>query len=426
MLMQFKFKNFKSFRDETILDLSATKVTEHPHHIVTIGKEKILKTAAIYGANASGKTNLYDAFGYMSNYVTDSINFGRVKDTDKSESYLTPLPFLLDTASKDAPTLFEVYFTLNNYNGKIYNYGFTLDNKGVCEEWLNYKAETGRKYFPILYRERGNEIEFPRIPKEYRDNLKVSLQEKTLIVSLGAQLKVPILETIYDWFAELLFLNVGSPNLNYLLSIQTPPGFTKDPEVRKEVAAYLSSFDHGILDFNVEEVPGSEPNKPQKYSIDAVHQVKGSDETAKIPLGWESAGTQKMFALYGPLKKVMNSGGVLFVDELNARLHPLLVRDFIITFLDEKTNPNNAQLIFTTHDAWQLSNDLLRRDEIWFTAKDENGASSLYSLVDFKGENAATIRNDENYAKNYLQGKYGAIPELKKIDLVSEKHAKYK
>ena len=247
-----------------------------------------------------------------------------------------------------------------------------------------------------------------------------------MIVSLGAQLKVPILETIYDWFAELLFLNFESPNLNYLLSIQTPPGFTKDPEVRKEVAAYLSSFDHGILDFNVEEVPGSEPNKPQKYSIDAVHQVKGSDETAKIPLGWESAGTQKMFALYGPLKKVLNSGGVLFVDELNARLHPLLVRDFIITFLDEKTNPNNAQLIFTTHDAWQLSNDLLRRDEIWFTAKDENGASSLYSLVDFKGENAATIRKDENYAKNYLQGKYGAIPELKKIDFVSEKHAEYK
>ena len=103
MLIQFKFKNFKSFRDETILDLSATKVTEHPHHIVTIGKEKILKTAAIYGANASGKTNVYDAFGYMSNYVTDSINFGRAKDTDKSESYLTPLPFLLDTASKDAP-----------------------------------------------------------------------------------------------------------------------------------------------------------------------------------------------------------------------------------------------------------------------------------------------------------------------------------
>ncbi len=145
-----------------------------------------------------------------------------------------------------------------------------------------------------------------------------------------------------------------------------------------------------------------------------------------IPLAQESAGTQKMFALYSPLKKVLNSGGVFFVDELYARLHPLLVQDFIITFLDPKTNPNNAQLIFTTHDTWQLSNDLLRRDEIWFAAKDENGASSMYSLVDFKGENAAKIRKDENYGKNYLLGKYGAIPELKKIDIVSEKHAEYK
>jgi hypothetical protein len=425
MLIQFKFKNFKSFKDETILDLSATKVTEHPHHIITIGKEKILKTAAIYGANASGKTNVYDALGYMSYYVKRSFNFGGAKDTEKTGGYLKPQPFLLNTASKDMSSSFEVYFTQNNYDGKIYNYGFTVDDEGVSEEWLNYKAETGRKYFPILYRERGSEIEFPKIPKEYRDNLKVSLQDEALIVSLGAKLKVPILESIYNWFDELRFLNFGNRDQNFLLSIQMPPGFAKDADVRKEVAAYLSTFDHGIVDFNVEEIPSSETNTLPNYTVDAVHRINGSDETVMIPLTQESAGTQKMFALYGPLKKVLNSGSVVFVDELYACLHPLLVQDFIITFLDEKTNPNNAQLIFTTHDSWQLSSNLLRRDEIWFTAKDENGASSLYSLVDFKGENAAKIRKDENYAKNYLLGKYGAIPELKKIDLVSEKHAEY-
>jgi len=426
MLIQFKFKNFKSFRDDTILDLSATKVTEHPHHVVTLGKEKILKTAAIYGANASGKTNVCHALDYMSYYVKKSFSFGGEKDTEKPRTYPKSLPFLLDITSKDMPSLFEVYFTLNKYDGKIYNYGFSVDDKGVFEEWLNYKAETGRKYFPILYRIRGSETEFPKIPKEYRDNLKVSLQDETLIVSLGAKLKVPILESINNWFDELLFLDFGSPDQNFRLSRHMPPGFAKDPEVRKEVAAYLSTFDHGIVDFNVEEVPSSEANRSPIYSIDAVHRVNGSDETVKIPLAQESAGTQKMFALYDPLQKVLNSGGVFFVDELYARLHPLLVQDFIITFLDAKTNPNNAQLIFTTHDTWQLSNDLLRRDEIWFAAKDENGASSMYSLVDFKGENAAKIRKDENYGKNYLLGKYGAIPELKKIDIVSEKHAEYK
>ena len=426
MLIQFKFKNFKSFRDETILDLSATKVTEHPHHVVTLGKEKILKTAAIYGANASGKTNVYDALEYMSYYVTSSFSFGGENDSNKSGDNAITLPFLLDTSSKDMPSLFEVYFTLNKYDAKIYNYGFTIDDKGVSEEWLNYKSETGRKYLPIFYRSRGSEIEFSKIPKEYRDNLKVSLQDETLIVSLGAKLKVPILESIHNWFTELLFLNFGEPVENIVLSSIMPDGFSDNPEIREKVVKYLSTFDHGVVDFIVEEIPNSKPKKSSKYQIYTVHLVNGSSETVKIPLGQESAGTQKMFSLYPPLQEVLESGGILFVDELNARLHPLLVQDFIITFLDAKTNPNNAQLIFTTHDSWQLSSDLLRRDEIWFTAKDENGASSLYSLVDFKGENAAKIRKDENYAKNYFLGKYGAIPELKKIDLVSEKHAEYK
>lgn len=426
MLIQFKFKNFKSFRDATILDLSATKVTEHPHHVVTIGKEKILKTAAIYGANASGKTNVYDALGYMSYFVRWSFNFGGEKDTEKANGYDKTQPFLLDTALKNTPSSFEVYFTINKYDRKIYNYGFSVDDKGVFEEWLNYKAETGRKYLPIFYRSRGCEIAFTKIPKEYRDNLKVSLQDETLIVSLGAKLKVPILETIYNWFVELLFLNFGRPDQDFLLSFQMPKGFEKDPEVRKEVTAYLSTFDSGIVDFNVENISSSEVNISPQYKIDAVHRVNGSSETVRIPMTRESAGTQKMFSLYSPLQEVLKSGGVFFVDELNARLHPHLVRNFIITFLDQETNPNNAQLIFTTHDIWQLSNDLLRRDEIWFTEKDENGASSLYSLVEFKGENAAKIRKDENYGKNYLQGKYGAIPELKKITLVSEEHAKYK
>ena len=426
MLIQFKFKNFKSFRDETILDLSATKVTEHPHHVVTIGKEKILKTAAIYGANASGKTNVYDALEYMSYYVMSSFSFGGENDSKKSGDNAITLPFLLDTASKGMPSLFEVYFTLNNYDGKIYNYGFTVDETGVSEEWLNYKAETGRKYFPMLYRERGREIEFPKIPREYRDNLKVSLQDETLIVSLGAKLKVPILESIYNWFEDLLFLTFGEPKEDIALSSLMPNGFADNPEIRENVVKFLSTFDHGIVDFNIEEIPNKNGKKSQKYYIYAVHAVNGSGETIKIPLAHESAGTQKMFALYDPLHDVLESGGVLFVDELYARLHPLLVQNFIITFLDSKTNPNNAQLIFTTHDSWQLSSDLLRRDEIWFTAKDENGASSLYSLVDFKGEDAAKIRKDENYGKNYLLGKYGAIPELKKIDIVSEKHAEYK
>ena len=139
-----------------------------------------------------------------------------------------------------------------------------------------------------------------------------------------------------------------------------------------------------------------------------------------IPLEEESAGTLKMFALYPELQDVLQKGGVYFIDELNARLHPLLVRNFILTFLNPEINTQHAQLVFTTHDTWQLSNRLLRRDEIWFTEKDKQGISTLYSLADFVDEDGSRIRKDENYEKNYLLGKYGAIPTLKTIDIFQE------
>ena len=151
-----------------------------------------------------------------------------------------------------------------------------------------------------------------------------------------------------------------------------------------------------------------------------MHKKIDSDEFAAIPLGMESAGTLKMFALYPELQDVLEKGSVFFIDELNARLHPLLVRNFLLTFLNPEINTNHVQLIFTTHDTWQLSNQLLRRDEVWFTEKDGQGISKLYSLADFVDESGARIRKDESNEKNYLIGKYGAIPTLKSIDIFKE------
>jgi len=127
-----------------------------------------------------------------------------------------------------------------------------------------------------------------------------------------------------------------------------------------------------------------------------------------------------MFSLFPAMQSVFKAGGVIFVDELNARLHPLLVRNIVLTFLNTEINTKNAQLIFTTHDTWQLSNDLLRRDEIWFVEKDKNGVSVLYSLADFADQNGVKVRKDESFAKNYLIGKYGAIPSLKTLDMFKE------
>ena len=145
-----------------------------------------------------------------------------------------------------------------------------------------------------------------------------------------------------------------------------------------------------------------------------------SNKTATIPLQNESSGTLKMFALYPMLQDVLEVGGVFFIDELNARLHPLLVRAFMITFLNPEINKNHAQLVFTSHDSWQLNGSGMRRDEIWFTEKDSDGVSTLYSLSDFVDEDGIKIRKDENFEKNYLLGKYGAIPTLKCFDILEE------
>ena len=153
-----------------------------------------------------------------------------------------------------------------------------------------------------------------------------------------------------------------------------------------------------------------------RCKIEAIHRGVDGGRVA-IPLREESSGTLKMFALYPILQKTLEKGGVLFVDELNARLHPLLVRNFLITFLNPEINRNHAQLVFTSHDSWQLSNHLLRRDEIWFTEKNEDGVTTLYSLADFISADGEKIRKDESYEKNYLLGKYGAIPTLKFLDV---------
>lgn len=419
MLIQFNFKNFKSFRDEASLDLSAAKMTEFSDRVVSEGNDKILPMAAIYGANASGKSNIYNAFEYMADYVVESFKYG--DEEEKFEEY-RPTPFLFDSVSNDAESSFEVYFTIPGDKAeKTYNYGFCVDRHGVTEEWLNSKAKTARKYTSIFYRStEENTLDLSGLPKSSRANIQVALEKQVLIVSLGAKLKVTKCKDIRDWFMANEFADFGDPFTNFFLSRRLPKGFVDDASVQKKVIEYFASFDEHIKDFEIEKLPHDADSKEETYKISSLHKKIDSDTFAAIPLSMESAGTLKMFALYPELQDVLEKGSVFFIDELNARLHPLLVRNFLLTFLNPEINTKHAQLIFTTHDTWQLSNQLLRRDEVWFTEKDEQGISKLYSLADFVDESGTRIRKDESYEKNYLIGKYGAIPTLKSIDIFKE------
>lgn len=419
MLLQFNFKNFKSFRDDTTLDLTATKISEYSNHVISIGNEKVLPIAAIFGANASGKSNVLEAFRYMATYVASSLNYGGDESKKKSKSeFLSPTPFLFDAASKDAESSFEVYFISSEESGaKSYNYGFTVNSTGIKEEWLNYKSKTSRGDYKRIFYRNGSDIDLSGIALKSQENLRIALEKETLIVSLGSKLKIAKLKLIRDWFMDNELADFGRPVENFFLSEQLPDDFVESKDVQDKVINYFSAFDPSIIGFEVEPIESDDDKKSSKVRIDAIHKMMDSEGTATIPLKLESAGTLKMFALYPLLQEVLETGGMLFVDELNARLHPLLVRTFVITFLNQETNPNHAQLVFTSHDSWQLNSNILRRDEVWFSEKASNGISTLYSLADFIDEDGVKIRKDENYEKNYLLGKYGAIPIMQHFDV---------
>ena len=420
MLIQFNFANFKSFRDEATLDMTATRITENANHVVEIGGERLLPAAAIYGANASGKSNVVEAFRFMRTYVVNSFAYGD-KDGDRNSQVRKPRrkPFLFDGHSISIESVFEVYFIdSSDEHYKTINYGFCIDDSVVTEEWLNIKAKTAKNFKKIFRREGKIDIDFSGIAERAKENIKISLSDESLIVSLGAKLQIPILKKVRDWFANLEFANYGDSGEDFFWSRSIPDGFATNATIQNDVVSYLSTFDQSIKGFEVKRIT-SDNDSADRYKIYAIHDTVNG-KRVKIPFEEESAGTLKMFALYPSLNHVMRKGTVFVVDELDSKLHPLLVRNLIQSFSNPKVNKNHAQIVFTTHDPWQLDNGALRRDEIWMTEKADDGTSSLYSLADFEDDNGTKIRKDENYEKNYLVGKYGGIPSLKSIDMLGE------
>ena len=236
MLIQFNFKNFKSFREEVSLDLTATKITEHEDHVAEAANDKLLKVAAIYGANASGKSNVYDAFEYMTYYVDESFKFGDEEERRRKtgDAYLKVTPFLFDEKSRDEETTFEVFYVDNSEDtGKTYQYGFSLKNDEVVEEWLYSKAKTARnKYRTIFYRKKGEELEMNGFSKNHVENIKASLNKESLIVSLGSKLRIAKLKKVRDWFLSNEIVNFGDPAENFFLSRVLPEGFVDKKRCR--------------------------------------------------------------------------------------------------------------------------------------------------------------------------------------------------
>ena len=416
MLLQFYFSNYRSFEGEGILDMRASGSNELSSHIRNTLNEKVLPVTAIYGANASGKSSVFEAFQFMTWCVLESLSFS---DDNKKNPYKLKVDSFKFSESREKPSEFEInYIDKKGKKELYYNYGFKIDNSGILEEYLAFNTKTGVKrnedYTYIFKRERNQKLYLDSSIEKFRENLEISLKEKTLLVSLGAKLNIDEFIRVRTWFINTEVINFSNSLYGALLENILPNNIIESEEVRKNLVSFINSFDDSIIDIEVEKISAIDENDKDNYRVFTIHKSDKGTSTARISMNEESSGTKKMFSLYQTLLDVLEKGGVFFADELDIKLHPLLMRNILLTFTDKEKNSNNAQLIFTTHNTIYMDMDLLRRDEIWFVEKD-NGVSKLYSLDDITNEKGEKVRKDSNYEKHYLLGNYGAIPNLKNL-----------
>ena len=407
MLIRFSFQNFKSFKNECVLDMEATSLKEHEYNVVKKDGENILKVAAIYGANASGKTNVLQAFEYMKRkiLISDDSSYNLYEDNLYS--------FMIN----DKPISLEV--ELLAINNKIYRYGFEVLNKKFVSEWLYIKKT--KKWQPIFERNKSN-------VKMQSDNIiskKINIDDNSLFLNVYSKINKDSedFNIVFKWFVNAKYLDLGNPKYEDYISNRISIKLIQDKKYKNELLKFIRTFDPGIED--IKTTPNSIADLPDNdgtVKIELVHK-KDNNDLKELPIQLESNGTRKMFHLFDFFMNALKKGDVLFIDELDAKLHPLLTRYIINLFHNSETNVGNGQLIYSTHDTVNLNKETFRRDEIWFTEKNENGESELYALSDYildkDEENNINrkVRNDATYNKNYLTGRYGAIPILKDFSI---------
>ncbi|MBP5621340.1 MAG: ATP-binding protein [Thermoguttaceae bacterium] len=418
MLLEFNFKNFKSYRNHAKLSLSAASRLSKAFHVKKVGGERVLPCAVIFGANAGGKSNVYDAFDTMRYYVLNSFGFG---GGDAQQFIQKPprQPFLFAPESNREPTDFEVFFIekeTNDSKTKTWQYGFSFDDTKIIEEWLSYKENGKTANFKTVFTRDGDEIESSVFSEVARSSIKEMLNPETLVVSLGGKLKIPECETVLKAFVSYRTVSFNSPFETFLRSTFFSHWFNSDEKKREDLAAFLATFDPSIKGIETKETPSPKNPDQTAVSIYTVHKASEEAQPIQLPLTSESGGIQKMFTLYPDIKAALKSGGLLFVDELSARLHPLLHLNILSSFTDPTINRKGAQLIITSHDVSLLANNYLREDEIWIAEKDSDEESSLFSFFDFKDATKLKGNNGRSLLKNYLMGRLGGIPSLKSIE----------
>lgn len=421
MLVEFKVGNYRSFREEQTLNLVASKDTGLRGNWVNKGKLRLLKAVGIYGPNASGKSNLIKALGIMRDIVLESADYQPGKK-------LPVEPFLFDSKTEKKPSTFEV--TL--YHDKVrYQYGFSANSERIHDEWL-YAYPKGRAQTWFERAVNKEDWKFGSFLKGEREKLRDKTRDNVLFLSVGAQWNNEQLTGVYEWFkSKLRAMPAGT------IWAPVTAEMLLDAEDNKRIRKMLYEFvedclqdaDLGIYGFKVKkekidetkfptEMPESLRGTFLRYfkerppvKVEMLHRDVRTGKEVYLPIQEESDGTRRFFELAGPWLQAVTFGITVFIDELEASLHPLLTRELIKFIQNPKLKQTEGQLIFATHDTTLLDPELFRRDQIWFVEKDKHGSTRIYSMLDYKP------RKGEAMQKGYLSGRYGAIPIIEAFQI---------
>ncbi len=416
MIVEFTVGNFLSFKDNKTLSLEATNITEYRDSTFKAGNYKLLKSAVLYGANSSGKSNFIKAMSIMKRIVMTSVE-------KTSASKFDIVPFLLNTNTENKPSYFELVFIIDNIR---YRYGFEIENKSIHGEWL-FKLVDDTE-FPLFIRDENG----IGITENFDEGagLESKTRENALFLSVVDQFNGEIAGSIISWFNNWETIS-GLSHDNYR---GVTFALLDQKKSKERLLDFFKDLDLGFeqLKFRKEKFQESFlPNDlPSDILDDIINDLQGKtiarintvhqkfDENGK-QVGFkdfdlrnqESSGTNKVIDISGPIFDTLLGGGVLVIDELDAKLHPLMTAAITNLFNSPEYNTNNAQLIFATHDTNLLSYGRFRRDQIYFLEKDKYEASDLYSLIEYKEDDSnKKIRKDRSFEKDYINGRYGAIP----------------
>ncbi len=424
MFIEFRLRNYRSFREaQTLSMVAAAPFKEHARANTFDPKVKgfdaLLHSAVVYGPNAAGKTNLLRAIQFMQSMVLNSAS------TTTGAQYIYS-PFKFSTATRTEPTEFQVTFV---QNGTRYEYGFEMGPRRIEKEWLIQHVHTrGRTMFERNFDSKREQYKWSFSPflKGQRSVWSESTRPDALFLSTAIQLNSQQLAPVFEWFQRRLVVIVGATSMNPTLTLQV----LDRPDGKERLLPFFREADLGIADLDIKRepvasgalilAPGANLGAiieqapgvaiPNLVRITFSHWSDDPEQPVGLDFTEESSGTQILFRTAGAWLNVWANGEVLLFDEIDTSLHPLLTRFLIDKFHSVSTNPNNAQLIFSTHDTSLLSQDIFRRDQIWFVDKERDGATRLYPLTDFKP------RNDEKLESWYMRGRYGALPLLPNVE----------